>query len=201
MKATERIAANLFGAIFLLLALAVTVETLLRKLFGASLQGVDELGGYALALGSTIAFTLALLDRSHIRIDLIHRKLPRGVRTALNLTSTLLMAGLALSLCGMAWIQIRETLDYGSTAPTPWATPLIYPQTAWFAGLALFALASLALAIRGIWLLRAGKRADFDRDFGPRGLEDELREELDDLRQRGLAESGTDAALGKEVTA
>ncbi|GGO86875.1 TRAP transporter small permease protein [Marinobacterium nitratireducens] len=201
MKATERIAANLFGAIFITLALAVTAETLLRKLFGTSLQGVDELGGYALALGSTIAFTLALLDRSHIRIDLIHRRLPRSLRTALNLVSMLLMAGLALSLCGMAWIQVRETLDYGSTAPTPWATPLIYPQSAWFAGLVLFTLASLALLLRGIWLLRAGRREDFDRDYGPRGLEDELREELDDLRQRGLTTPDAGAPTGPEVTA
>ncbi|NVK43376.1 MAG: TRAP transporter small permease [Oceanospirillaceae bacterium] len=201
MKATERIAANLFGAIFLLLALAVTLETLLRKLFGTSLQGVDELGGYALAVGSTIAFTLALLDRSHIRIDLIHRKLPRGLRTGLNLLATLLMTGLALLLCGMAWIVIRETLDYGSTAATPWATPLIYPQSAWFAGLVLFALTTLVLMLRGIWLLWVGRRADFDRDYGPRGLDDELRDELDDLRQRGLADPVTDAAPGKEVTA
>ncbi len=190
MKATERIAANIFGAIFVLLALAVTLETLLRKLFGTSLQGVDELGGYALAVGSTIAFTLALLDRSHIRIDLIHRKLPRGLRTGLNLLATLLMAGLALTLCGMAWIVIRETLDYGSTAATPWATPLIYPQSAWFAGLVLFALTSLALLLRGIWLLLGRRRAEFDQAFGPRGLEEELEEELADLRQRGRSEAG-----------
>jgi len=201
MKATERIAANIFGAIFLLLALAVTLETLLRKLFGTSLQGVDELGGYALAVGSTIAFTLALLDRSHIRIDLIHRRLPRGLRTGLNLLAALLMAGLALTLCGMAWIVIRETLDYGSTAATPWATPLIYPQSAWFAGLALFAITALALALRGIWLLIGQRREQFDQAFGPRGLEEELQEELADLRQRGLSGSQPRASVSGEAAA
>ena len=51
----ETLLATVFGAIFLGLSVVVTVETLSRKLFNVSLQGADELGGYALAVGSTIA--------------------------------------------------------------------------------------------------------------------------------------------------
>jgi hypothetical protein len=39
-----------------------------------SLQGADELGGYALAVGSTIAFSLALMGRNHIRVDVFHER-------------------------------------------------------------------------------------------------------------------------------
>lgn len=184
MKNTERIAALLFGAIFVGLSMMITLETLLRKLFSTSLQGVDELGGYALAIGSTIAFTLALLDRNHIRIDLIHRRVPAGGRAALNLLSALLLAALAAVLCWMAWIVIFETLDYGSRAQTPWATPLIYPQSAWFAGLLLFALCALTLAGRALWLLLGGRGAEFTREFSPRGLNEELQQELADLARR-----------------
>ncbi len=184
MKTTERLAAMLFGTIFVLLSIMITLETLLRKLFSTSLQGVDELGGYALAVGSTIAFTLALLDRNHIRIDLIHTRLNACSRTFLNLISIVLMASLACVLCWVSWIVIVETLDYGSTAQTPWATPLIYPQGVWFAGLLLFALCALALACKAILLLLQGKTFEFNRRFGPRGLDEELQQELADLAQR-----------------
>mgnify|MGYP006194141717 CR=1 FL=1 len=62
MKDTlERWLGTLFGLIFVALSLVVAVETALRKLFNISLQGADELGGYALAVGATIAFSLALI--------------------------------------------------------------------------------------------------------------------------------------------
>jgi TRAP-type C4-dicarboxylate transport system permease small subunit len=37
----------IFGLIFIGLSAVVTVETVLRKLFNVSIQGADELGGYA----------------------------------------------------------------------------------------------------------------------------------------------------------
>lgn len=201
MKTTERIAALVFGTIFVLLSLMVTLETLLRKLFGMSLQGVDELGGYALAVGSTIAFTLALLDRNHIRIDLIHARLGACWKTALNLIATLLMALLAGLLCWMAWIQISETLDYGSTAPTPWATPLIYPQSAWFCGLLLFALYAAGRAVIGVRLLLRARVVEFNQRFGPRGLDEELRQEMDDIARRAaLADAASAAPKTRQVT-
>lgn len=39
--------AMLFGLIFLVLSAIVSIETISRKLFNFSLQGADELGGYA----------------------------------------------------------------------------------------------------------------------------------------------------------
>jgi TRAP-type C4-dicarboxylate transport system permease small subunit len=88
MRRVEAIIADLFGAIFLTLSVVVTVETLARKLFNFSLQGADELGGYALAIGSTLAFTLALVGRNHIRVDVFHELFPRGVKAARTSTST-----------------------------------------------------------------------------------------------------------------
>ena len=70
----ETVLATVFGMIFLGLAVVVTVETISRKVFNISLQGADELGGYALAVGSTIAFSLALMGRAHIRVDVFHER-------------------------------------------------------------------------------------------------------------------------------
>ena len=65
-----------FGYLCIALSVFISVEVIMRKLFSASLQGADELGGYVLAITSVIAFGVALIGNSHIRIDLVHYKFP-----------------------------------------------------------------------------------------------------------------------------
>jgi len=92
VKRLEAIGAWLFGGVFVVLSVAVAVEVTMRKVFNRSLQGVDELGGYALAVGAALAFSLALAARAHIRIDLVHERLPRPLRLVLNGLSALALA-------------------------------------------------------------------------------------------------------------
>jgi TRAP-type C4-dicarboxylate transport system permease small subunit len=47
----ENILGSIFGLMFLFLVVLVSVETIGRKVFNFSIQGADELGGYALAIG------------------------------------------------------------------------------------------------------------------------------------------------------
>jgi TRAP-type C4-dicarboxylate transport system permease small subunit len=115
----ETLLATVFGGIFLGLAVVVAVETISRKLFNVSLQGADELGGYALAVGSTIAFSLALMGRNHIRVDVFHEKFSRGLQAALNWLSIVALAGFAVFIAWVAFKVIDDTLQYGSTAQTP----------------------------------------------------------------------------------
>ena len=180
----EGVLANIFGAIFLLLSVVVVVETVSRKVFNVSLQGADELGGYALAVGSTIAFSLALMGRNHIRVDVFHEKFPRGVQAALNWLS---IASLAVLGVFIAWIALKvlgDTRSYGSTAQTPWATPLIWPQSVWYAGLVIFALVACGYALRATQLLVTGRIDTLNHDFHPKSAKEELKEELEDLAQR-----------------
>ena len=180
----EGVLANVFGAIFLLLSVVVVVETVSRKVFNVSLQGADELGGYALAVGSTIAFSLALMGRNHIRVDVFHEKFPRGVQAALNWLS---IASLAVLGVFIAWIALKvlgDTRSYGSTAQTPWATPLIWPQSVWYACLLIFALVACGYALRATQLLVTGRIDTLNHDFHPKSAKEELKEELEDLAQR-----------------
>src|SRR5947199_1941644 len=127
MKRFENTLANMFGAIFLVLSVVVTVETISRKVFSFSIQGADELGGYALAVGSTIAFSLALLGRNHIRVDVFHEKFSARAQALLNWISIVSLAAFALFIAWVAFKVLGDTLAYRSTAQTPWATPLIVP--------------------------------------------------------------------------
>lgn len=186
----ESVLATVFGGVFLLLACVVAVETLSRKLFNVSLQGADELGGYALAVGSTIAFSLALMGRNHIRVDVLHEKFPRAMQAFLNWFSIVTLACFGSFVAWIATKVITDTLQYGSTAQTPWATPLIWPQAVWYAGLVIFALVATGYALRASWLLLSGRIDALNHDFHPKSAKEELKEELDDLAQRQSAEPG-----------
>lgn len=173
-----------FGYTMLGLAAVVVVEVTGRKFFGFSLQGADELGGYALAVGSTLTFSVALIERGHIRIDLFHSALPAPLKAALNWVSVLAMAAFAVLLFRVGVKVVVDTLSYHSTAATPWATPLIYPQGPWLFGLGAFALLACGLAVHATVLLLRGRVRELDRRYGPKGATEELREELDDLARR-----------------
>ena len=184
MKRFEQFLADLFGVVFIGLSLVVGVETLLRKIFGVSLQGADELAGYALAVGATIGFALAVVGRNHIRVDVLHEYFPRWLQALLNWVSSVLIAGLALLFAVLCARVLQKTLEYGSTAQTPWATPLIVPQSVWYAALLLFAAYAIGYTLRATWLLATGRIERLNEEFHPKSAKEELKEELDDLAQR-----------------
>lgn len=188
MRRIESILANLFGAIFLVLAIVVTIETLARKIFNFSLQGADELGGYALAIGSTLAFGLAMAGRNHIRVDVFHEMFPRRLKAALNWVSAMLLAAVAVLFAVVSVRVLQESLEYRSTAQTPWATPLILPQSFWYAGLAIFMLIAVGYAARATWLLLTRRLDDLNREFHPHSVKEELKDELEDLAKRQESE-------------
>lgn len=193
MNPVQRILAWIFGAIFVALSLVVSVETLARKLFDYSIQGADELGGYALAAGSVIAFSLALVGRNHIRVDVFHERFGRRLQAWLNVLSYVLLAAFAVLLALLAFTVVTDTLAYKSTAPTPWQTPLIWPQSVWYAGLLVFALVTVGYAARAVWLLARDDIDQVNRDFQPKSAKEEVKEELDDFAQRRGAERGSSA--------
>ncbi len=184
----ENLLATVFGLIFLGLAVVVTVETASRKLFNISLQGADELGGYALAVGSTIAFSLALMGRNHIRVDVFHDRFSRRGQAWLNWFSIISLAALGVFIAYVAFKVIGDTMQYRSTAQTPWATPLIWPQSVWYAGLVIFALVATGYALRATGLLFTGQLDTLNHDFHPKSAKEELKEELDDLAARQAGE-------------
>lgn len=184
MTRVSHITSWVFGITLLALSLFVAAETLSRKLFNFSFQGADELGGYTLAVCGALSFTIALLQRAHIRIDIVHDRFPPAVQAILNWLSALSMAAMGIFLARYCWLVVRDTLEYGSTAPTAWATPMIYPQAVWYVCLMLFAVASILLAV---FATRCILRRDLDRlnaEFKPKGVMEELDDELGDIERR-----------------
>ncbi len=184
MEHFAKVAGIVFGIMMFGLSFLVTVETIIRKVFSISLGGVDELSGYAIAIGAPLAFAIAAVEQSHIRINILYMKLPRVAQALLNAVAAISLALLAVFFLVFTVVTVEDTWSYRSLAQTPWATPLIYPQVIWLAATAFFAGVALFLAFGAVRLAVPGDWDELVRRFGPGRVEDELEAELSDLTQR-----------------
>jgi len=114
----------------------------------------------------------------------IHYRLSRGGQAVLNWISVVSIALFALVLAWASFGVIRDTFAYNSTAPTPWATPLKYPQSVWYAGIVAFAIVAVLLAGRATYLFATGRMAELASEFEPKAAQEELEEELEDAKRR-----------------
>jgi TRAP-type C4-dicarboxylate transport system permease small subunit len=184
MKTYMRLCAVVFGLMMTALCVVISIETILRKVFNYSLEGVDELSGYAIAIGAPLCFAIAAIEQSHIRINLLYMRLPRGIQAALNVVAAGLLAVLSLYLLFFTFRTVGETRLFGSVAQTPWMTPLIWPQTVWLIGMLVFAVPVVWLAVRVVLLAIQRDTNAIITNFGPDAVEDELAAELSDLEAR-----------------
>lgn len=184
MNAVARVLGIVFGYLCLALAVIVTGETVARKVLSWSMQGADELGGYILAVASSLSFCVALIGRYHMRIDLIHYRLPVAGQSVLNWISMVLFTLFGVLLAVTSFGILRDTIRYHSTAPTPWATPLVYPQSLWVASLVVFAGIAVFLAGRATRLLVTARVKELADAFQPKAAQEELRAELEDAARR-----------------
>jgi TRAP-type C4-dicarboxylate transport system permease small subunit len=162
------------------LSVATCVEMVSRKLFNYSLQGIDEIGGYTLAVTSAIGFSYALLLKAHTRVDFLLSKLPVAVRAFLNLAAMVTLAAMALFAVYRGYIVPSESIEFQSVSTSPLQTPLWIPHALWFAGWVLFAVCATILAGHAA-LLFVRDRAELNRQYGPLTLEEEIEAEAGEL--------------------
>jgi TRAP-type C4-dicarboxylate transport system permease small subunit len=155
------------GAGYALLTQAVvtTIEIVSRKLFNHSFQGVDELGGYTLAIAGSIGFGYAAVTCAHTRIDLVLAKLPLIGRSILHQLAAIIIMVVA---CGMFWYGLRSLLQsvkYSAISTTPLQISLWIPQSIWVVGLALFALMTIVTVLRVFGMLVKGNFSGIEKQM------------------------------------
>ncbi|MGQ0663820.1 MAG: TRAP transporter small permease subunit [Pseudomonadota bacterium] len=178
-----RWAAILCGYGLLLFALATGAEIIGRKVFAFSLLGVDEFGGYMLAIMSAVGFSYTLLQRGHTRIDIFMRPLPARMQAALNLLAALSLAGYAVFMVWRGWFVLGESIEFKSISGTPLQTPLWQPQGIWEIGLVLFAAIACLLAGHAVVLMFRDSRR-LNALYGPPTIREEIEAELGPERVR-----------------
>jgi TRAP-type mannitol/chloroaromatic compound transport system permease small subunit len=175
------------GSLVILASFIIGIDVLLRKFFSVSIGGSSELSGYVLAISSSWAFALALLDRAHIRIDTLYVVLPTRVAAVLDILSLFAMFGFVTLLTWQSWHVFAQSFRFGSHALTPLGTPLAYPQFLWLVGLVFFLLIIVLLSIRACVAFAHNDIATVQRIAGSRTAQEDLDEELDSMQRRGGA--------------
>jgi TRAP-type C4-dicarboxylate transport system permease small subunit len=159
------------------ISIAMCVEILGRKYFNFSFRGLDEIGGYMLAGVCAFGFAYALSTRSHMRVTLLFPYVPASVQSLLNVLAMLTLAAMA-AFC--AWRGVFEVLDVlvsGKHSNSPLQAPLWVPQSIWLAGMVLFAVGAVFMALHSVSLLFRD-RALLNRMYGPQSLEEEISMEI-----------------------
>lgn len=168
-----RALALLGGWWLLALSFATVGEILARKFWGRSFQGIDELGGYTTAAFSALAFSWALLSKSHTRVDFLLGRMPDILRAVLNALAYATLAGLAVFGTWRGWHVLAESIEFQATANSPLGTPLWIPQSLWLLGLGAFATCAVVLAAHALVLLLTD-RTRLNRLYGPMSLDEEI---------------------------
>jgi TRAP-type C4-dicarboxylate transport system permease small subunit len=159
------------------LCFLIGFEIVARKLFGFSVQGVDEIGGYVLAITASIGFAYALVHRVHTRIELGLALMSPTLQAVLNALAAVVIAAFASFMALRAFGALSESIEFGSRASTPLQTPLWIPQAIWFAGICVFAFVGIVIAAHALLLL-ARDRDLLNQTYGPPSLDEEIKEQL-----------------------
>ena len=166
------------GVLLIGSALLVTTEVVIRKLFNLSIGGADEISGYAFAVATSLAFSFALFERAHIRVDALYGLFPKGMKFYIDLLGLVLLTGFAAVVAMMAWQMVGDTITYGSRSITPMRTPLIYPQLPWLIGWLLFVACGVLIFLAAIARWLRGDRAGASDLVGIKSVTEQIEDEV-----------------------
>ncbi|NKE44077.1 TRAP transporter small permease [Roseomonas frigidaquae] len=158
-------------------SLLVCADLVARRYFGVSLQGTDEIGGYTLAALAAFGFGHTLVVRRHTRIDLFLSRMPAVARSVLHVVAALAIAAFAVFAASRGWAEVADSIEFMSVSTSPLQVPLWIPQGVWFAGLALFGLVALVLAMHAASLLMRGRVREVNAWYGPPTVDEEIAAE------------------------
>ncbi len=170
------------------ICIATTYEIAARQFLGSSIQGVNEIGAYLLAIVSSWGFSAALLQRAHSRVDFLFAYFPSPMQSVLNAVAAITLAALALFSAYHGWGVLSDTLRWQARASTPLQTPMWIPQSLWLFGLVVFAGLSAACALHATYLLFRNRRR-LDDYYGPPSI----KEQIDIETQGTLPPAGREA--------
>lgn len=169
---TVRVMQIVMGWALIGICLATVYEIAARQL-GSSIQGINEVGAYLLAVVSSWGFSAALLSRAHSRVDFLFPRFPSWLQSVLNVVAAITLAALAIFSAWQGWGVLADTLRWQAHASTPLQTPLWIPQSLWLFGLVVFAGVSAASAVHAALLLGRDRRR-LDVLYGPPSIQEQI---------------------------
>jgi TRAP-type C4-dicarboxylate transport system permease small subunit len=177
IKFITRFSVGMSCILLFLMSFYIGLDVLVRKFLALSLQGSDELSGYVLAFVSVWGFSLGLLKKAHIRIELLYVKFPAKGQRLMDLLAMASLASFVWMFTYQAYRVLYKSIMRGSLANTPLQTPLWIPQFFWFAGLLFFSFVILAYILFPLYWFIKRDYAAIDRLIGCPVIEENIKEE------------------------
>ncbi|WP_211100610.1 TRAP transporter small permease subunit [Acuticoccus sediminis] len=162
----NRAIAVILGLALLVTAGLILLEIVLREATAGMLGGTDEISGYVMAGVASCGFAYALLERAHVRIDILQRRLPSLGRAALDLLSMASLAVVAGLVSVHGWSVLAKTIARSSRSNTALEVPLWIPQSIWLAGWVWFTLCALFMLVAAAILVARGRLAEAESAVG-----------------------------------
>lgn len=165
------------GALTIASVLLISYDVIVRKLFGITIGGSDELSSYAFAISTSWSLAYGVLQRANVRVDVLYQHLPVRVSALLDWLSLVCMGIFIGYLTFYAYDVVAQSWIYGSRANTPLGTPLTLPQGLWFGGLVFMCLILALMLIRSSVALVTGDLETVKLVAGMRSTKEEAEEE------------------------
>jgi len=179
LRGTARVMNAAAGWMFFVCAAFITFDVLARNFLGFSSKSTTEVTGYMLAFGMAWGLAHTLLERGHVRVDMLVNRMPLGVRQYLHTVALLLLALFAGYATYGAISLAKESFDFGATDMSALRVPLVLPQSLWAFGLTMLFVTVLALLAEALVLLAMRRGAEIDRLVSSRTYADEAAEVLE----------------------
>lgn len=181
---------SLAGVAYLAMTALIVFDIVARRLLGFSTEATVELTGYLLALGMSAGLAGTLVQRAHVRIDVLIQKLSARGRAWMHLLALSCVLLTASVFAWGAWRLAAESWQLSATDLSSMRTPLWIPQGAWWLGLTLFAAVALAQWLHVLRRLASRDWRGVDAMLRPKGYEEEAQECLQVLAQVRKPEGG-----------
>ncbi|WP_349367367.1 TRAP transporter small permease [Salinarimonas sp.] len=154
------------GLVLLVAMALILAEIVMRQAAGHGIGGADEISGYVMAGIAAWGFSYALVERAHVRIDVLTGRLPLPGRSIFDLVALAGLTAVAGTVTAYGWRVLETTLSRGSRANTPLETPLWIPQSIWLSGWAWLTLVAALLTLATAALVATGRFREAERAAG-----------------------------------
>lgn len=185
--ALSRCAEWVAGFLVLVAALLIGLDISLRVVANTSTGLSLEFSNYTLAIASSWGATVALMNRSHVRIDSVYSHLPARWKSVLDIVGITAFIHVMMLVTWYGYRSLEQSIVSGTLSGATIEIPLAIPQFIWVAGFVVFMFASVVLLLRASLALFQGDLPRVRDLIGARSAEEEVKLEKDALRIEGTA--------------
>ena len=170
------------GILLLLTTVIILAEMVARKFFGTTIQGVDEIAGYGMAISFSLAMANSIFRHTHVSVDVLYQVFPSRLKLILGVLSvgtfSFYMAVLVYHCIILTLSSYTDTVRGTGLL----GTPLYIPQMLWTAGLFITFLILIATLLRILFGLFSGDRQKVWELLGQGGVDAAVAaENIDDV--------------------